>query len=59
MLKDEVKNAEKKFTRDQRKQMEDINILAQRIEKQVGMHMELFIFYFRRPQKNWRGVVFI
>lgn len=35
MLREEIKNAEKKFTSDQRKQMDDINILAQRIEKQV------------------------
>lgn len=35
MLKNEVKEAEKKYTRDQRKQVEDINILTQRIEKQV------------------------
>lgn len=35
MLKDELKQAEIKFTRDQRKQKDDINTLAQRIEKQL------------------------
>ncbi|XP_023016103.1 dynein regulatory complex protein 1 [Leptinotarsa decemlineata] len=35
MLREELKNAEIKFTKDQKKQSEDINILAQRIEKQI------------------------
>ncbi|KAJ8953586.1 hypothetical protein NQ318_003008 [Aromia moschata] len=35
MLKDEIKKAEKKFTKDQTKQIEDIDTLAHRIEKQI------------------------
>lgn len=35
MLKDELKQAEIKFSKDQRKQNEDISTLASRIEKQV------------------------
>ncbi|KAL1494521.1 hypothetical protein ABEB36_010106 [Hypothenemus hampei] len=36
MLNDELKNAEKQFTKDQKKQIDDINILSQRIEKQIS-----------------------
>lgn len=36
MLNDELRNADKQFAKDQRKQMEDINSLSQRIEKQVS-----------------------
>lgn len=36
MLNDELRNADKQFAKDQRKQMEDINTLSQRIEKQVS-----------------------
>ncbi|VEN63136.1 unnamed protein product, partial [Callosobruchus maculatus] len=35
MLRNELKQAERKFTKDQYKQMNDINILTQRIEKQI------------------------
>nr|CAI5869387.1 unnamed protein product [Callosobruchus analis] len=35
MLRKELKEAERKFTKDQYKQMNDINILTQRIEKQI------------------------
>ncbi|CAG9813113.1 unnamed protein product [Phaedon cochleariae] len=35
MLREELKNSEKKFTKDQKKQTEDIHILTQRIEKQI------------------------
>lgn len=35
MLKDELKQSDIKFTKDQRKQKEDINTLTQRIEKQL------------------------
>ncbi|XP_076249879.1 dynein regulatory complex protein 1 [Rhynchophorus ferrugineus] len=35
MLNEELKKAERMFTRDQRKQNQDINTLAQRIEKQI------------------------
>nr|CAH7761912.1 unnamed protein product [Callosobruchus chinensis] len=35
MLRNELKEAERKFTKDQYKQMDDINILTQRIEKQI------------------------
>lgn len=37
MLNEELNNAEKQFTRDQRKQIEDIQTLTQRIEKQVSI----------------------
>lgn len=37
MLKDELKSCERKFSIDQRKQNEDINVLSQRIEKQVSL----------------------
>lgn len=37
MLRDEIKNAERKFTNDQYKQNEDIKTLAKRIEKQVKL----------------------
>lgn len=36
MLKDEITIAEKKFSNDQKKQVDDICILSNRIEKQVG-----------------------
>lgn len=35
MLNEELRKAERQFTKDQKKQMEDINTLSQRIEKQV------------------------
>lgn len=37
MLKDELKNSERNFSIDQRKQNEDIDVLSQRIEKQVSL----------------------
>lgn len=36
MLRDELKQQDIKFSRDQKKQIEDINTLASRIEKQVS-----------------------
>ncbi|CAH2005594.1 unnamed protein product [Acanthoscelides obtectus] len=35
MLRNELKESERKFTKDQEKQINDINILTQRIEKQI------------------------
>lgn len=37
MLKDELKKSENKYCMDQYKQNEDINVLSQRIEKQIGL----------------------
>ncbi|KAH1016648.1 hypothetical protein HUJ04_007832 [Dendroctonus ponderosae] len=36
MLNEELRNADKQFAKDQRKQMEDVNTLSQRIEKQIS-----------------------
>ncbi|CAG9774072.1 unnamed protein product [Ceutorhynchus assimilis] len=36
MLNVEIKNAEKQFTKDQKKQIEDVNTLSNRIEKQIS-----------------------
>ncbi|XP_050293707.1 LOW QUALITY PROTEIN: dynein regulatory complex protein 1 [Anthonomus grandis grandis] len=36
MLNDELKAAERQFTKDQNKQIEDINTLSERIEKQIS-----------------------
>ncbi|XP_066139815.1 dynein regulatory complex protein 1 [Euwallacea fornicatus] len=36
MLNEELRKAERQFTKDQKKQMEDINTLTQRIEKQIS-----------------------
>ncbi|KAG5886055.1 hypothetical protein JTB14_009504 [Gonioctena quinquepunctata] len=42
MLREELKKAEAKFTKDQKKQSEDINNLAERIEKQITLLRETY-----------------
>lgn len=53
MLREEIKNAERKFTNDQYKQNEDIRTLAKRIERQIKLMRKAY----RREMEFIEGVL--
>lgn len=51
MLKDELKQADIKFSKDQHKQKEDINTLSQRIEKQLVLMRRAYFEQFQLQEE--------